>query len=174
VTNGDFVQIFTACDLLFKIRLRRLLGCRLRVRRQSIILYCSTNVMGAPLLPAPESPPHPGGCWATLLNINLKHCLQHWKKQASPRIASIRRSLKRPKTYPIRTIAACRRPGPYVGYAIAKYRRHSSTKSIVLVSSTIIKLGGRNNSTRSAFRHPDRQNTQHFEQDGGGVQSSVA
>jgi len=110
-----------------------------------------------------ESPPHPGGCWATLPNINLKHCLQHWKKQASPRIASIRRSLKRPKTYPVRTIAACRRPGPYVGYAIAKYRRHSSTKSIVLVSSTITKLGGRNSSTRSAFRHPDRQKTQHFE-----------
>ena len=110
-----------------------------------------------------ESPPHPGGCWATLPNINLKHCLQHWKKQASPRIASIRRSLKRPKTYPVRTIAACRRPGPYVGCAIAKYRRHSSTKTIVLVSSTITKLGGRNSSTRSAFRHPDRQNTQHFE-----------
>ena len=110
-----------------------------------------------------ESPPHPGGCWATLLNINLKHCLQHWKKQASPRIASIRRPLKRPKTYPIRTIAACRRPGPYVGYVIAKYRRHSSTKSIVLVSSTIIKISGRNSSTRSAFRHPDRQKTQHFE-----------
>ena len=110
-----------------------------------------------------ESPPHPGGCWATLLNINLKHCLQHWKKQASPRIASIRRPLKRPKTYPIRTIAACRRPGPYVDYAIAKYRRHSSTKSIVLVSSTIIKISGRNSSTRSAFRHPDRQKTQHFE-----------
>ena len=110
-----------------------------------------------------ESPPHPGGCWATLLNINLKHCLQHWKKQASPRIASIRRPLKRPKTYPIRTIAACRRPGPYVGYVIAKYRRHSSTKSIVLVSSTITKLDGKNNSTRSAFRHPDRQKTQHFE-----------
>ena len=109
-----------------------------------------------------ESPPHPGGCWATLLNINLKHCLQHWKKQASPPIESIRPPLKRPKTYPVRTIAACRRPGPYVGYAIAKYRRHSSTKSIVLVSSTITKLGGTNSSTRSAFRHPDRQNTQHF------------
>ena len=110
-----------------------------------------------------ESPPHPGGCWATLLNINLKHYLQHWKKQASPRIAPIRPPLKRPKTYPVRTIAACRRPGPYAGYAIAKYRRHSSTTSIVLVSSTITKLGGRNSSTRSAFRHPDRQKTQHFE-----------
>ena len=163
MTNGDFIQVFTACNLLFKTKLHRFLGCRLRVRRQSIILYCSTNVWECRSCQHLESPPHPGGCWATLPNINLKHCLQHWKKQASPRIASIRRSLKRPKTYPVRTIAAYRRPGPYVGCAIAKYRRHSSTKSIVLVRSTITKLDGKNNSTRSAFRHPDRQNTQHFE-----------
>ena len=124
-----------------------------------VVLTCGSTALAS----TSKAPPHPGGCWDTLLNINLKHCLQHWKKQASPRIASIRRPLKRPKTYPIRTIAACRRPGPYVGCAIAKYRRHSSTKTIVLVSSTITKLGGRNSSTRSAFRHPDRQKTQHFE-----------
>ena len=121
-----------------------------------------------------ESPPHPGGCWATLPNINLKHCLQHWKKRAYRRIVSIRRPLKPPKTYLVRSIVACRRHGPYVGCVTVKYQSRSGTILIVLLRSTIKKLNGTNSSTRSAFRHPDRQNTQHFEQDGGSVQSSVA
>ena len=117
---------------------------------------------------------HPGGCWATLPNINLKHCLQHWKKRAYRRIVSIRRPLKPPKTCLVRSIVACRRHGPYVGCVTVKFQRRSGTILIVLLRSTIKKLNGWNSSPQSAFRHPNRQNTQHFEQDGGGVQSSVA
>lgn len=110
-----------------------------------------------------ENPHHLGGCWVTLPNINLKHCLLRWKKRAYPRIMSIRRRLRRLKIYPVRTIAAYRRPGLYVGCVTVKYQNRSNTKRIVPISSTNHRLYGRNNSPRSAFRHPNRQNTQHFE-----------
>ena len=110
-----------------------------------------------------ENPRHLGGCWVTLPNINLKHCLLRWKKRAYPRIMSIRRRLRRLKIYPVRTIAAYRRPGLYVGCVTVKYQNRSNTKRIVPVSSTNHRLYGRNNSPRSTFRHPNRQNTQHFE-----------
>ncbi len=111
----------------------------------------------------PENPRRLGGCWVTLPNINLKHCLLRWKKRVYPRIMSIRRWLKRLKTYPVRTIAACRRPGLYVGCVTVKYQNRSNTKPIVLVSSTISRIYGRDNSRRSTVRHPNRQNAQHFE-----------
>ena len=110
-----------------------------------------------------ENPHHLGGCWVTLPNINLKHCLLRWKKRAYPRIMSIRRRLKRLIIYPVRTIAAYRRPGLYVGCVTVKYQNRSNTKRNAPISSTNHRLYGRNNSPRSAFRHPNRQNTQHFE-----------
>ena len=86
-----------------------------------------------------ENPRHLGGCWVTLPNINLKHCLRRWKKRAYPRIMSIRQRLKQLKTYPVKTIAACRRPGLYVGCVTVKYQNRSNTKRIVPISSTLVR-----------------------------------
>ena len=156
-------RFFTACGTLFKPRRYGYTVSRLPVRWWRIILYSSTNTLGVPLLPDLENPHQLGGCWVTLPNINLKHCLLRWKKRAYPRIMSIRRRLRRLKIYPVRTIAAYRRPGLYVGCVTVKYQNRSNTRRNVPISSTKHRLYGRNNSPRSAFRHPNRQNTQHFE-----------
>jgi len=174
VTNGDFVQVLhsEASSLSPGYAGSSRLACELAGRRLYYIVVLifwesrSCQHLG--------SLHHPGGCWATLPNINLKHCLQHSKKQAYRRIVSIRRPLKPPKTCLVRSIVACRRHGPYVGCVTVKCQRPSGTILIVLLSCTIKKHNRRNGSPRSAFRHPYRQNTQHFEQNGGGVQSSVA
>ena len=97
---------------------------------------------------------HPGGCWATLLSINLKHCLRRWKMRAYRRIVSIRRPLKPPKTCLVGSIVACRRHGPYVGCVTVKYQRRSGTILIVLLSCTIEKINVKEHLTPICFPTP--------------------
>ena len=111
------------------------------------LIYYAVVLTRSPSCQHLVNPHHPGGYWATLLNISPKHCFLRWIKLVYQLTVSIKRPLKRRKTYPPPCIDDYRRPGLFVGYDSVK-RRLPSEVCIIQLSSTIRMF---NTSIRPAF-----------------------